>query len=278
MSKALPAPLLSGRTRDFPLEALLAMESVQPTMPAERQLLAWVLPPWQRPECWAEAQKIAFIEGIFLGLGTGYYVVHEPDWEDGGECPMAGWLLDGQQRLTAIRDFVENRFPVFDGIYYRDLDEIERRRRFLRVVFPCVVVEYQPDEAKLKELYRRLNFGGTPHTQDDLKRLDGEPVSPPADDVLDARLRQHGMVSLADLLANKRGALMLHAGVTDMPSFAQWLRMRFEEMQRMRLSLEVDAKDTGVAPEENELYEWVLAHAAVLGEVLAHFEKAQHAG
>lgn len=172
-----PEPLLRGMTRDTSIEHLLGTP-IETTHPAERQLLAWVLPPWQRPEVWDAARKRAFIEGIFLGLGTGSYVVHAPDWDANGTKPMSGWLIDGQQRISAIRDFVQDDLVIFDGVRYSDIDTITRRRRFLSQTFSYIELSYAPDEQRLKTLYERLNFGGMGHTAADLQRLSDTPALP----------------------------------------------------------------------------------------------------
>lgn len=164
----LPKVLLQGRRRDYDIDYLLSSGThATTTSGAERQLLCWVIPPWQRAEVWTDHQKQRFIEGVFLGLGTGYYVVNQPDWDSNGTLPMSGWLIDGQQRLTAIRDFVAGGVSIFDGIRYEDLSKADRLKRFAHVVFPCFEIEYQADESQLRELYDRLNFGGTSHTEAD---------------------------------------------------------------------------------------------------------------
>lgn len=173
----LPERILKGVVREQSLEHLLGTP-IEMTHPAERQLLAWVLPPWQRLEVWDVARKRAFVEGIFLGLGTGSYVVHAPDWDAGGTKPMSGWLIDGQQRISAIRDFVRDDLVIFDGVRYSDLDTITRRRRFLSQTFPYIELSYAPDEQRLKTLYERLNFGGMGHTAADLQRLSDTPALP----------------------------------------------------------------------------------------------------
>lgn len=84
---------------------------------------------------------------------------------------MSDWLIDGQQRMTAVRDFVTDQLPIFDGVRYSQLDEITRRKRFEMVVFPSIELPYTHDEQLLRTLYERLNFGGMPHTEDDLDRV-----------------------------------------------------------------------------------------------------------
>ena len=162
----LPGRLLRGRTRDFDIGSLFERSVVSDELEAgERRLLCFLLPPWQRPEVWTELQKRRFIEGIFLGLGTGYYVVNQSDWNEGGALPMSGWLIDGQQRLSAIRDFGAGKLTIFDGLTYGGLTGAEQAGRFKRIVFPCLEIDYQADESLLRGLYDRLNFGGTAHLE-----------------------------------------------------------------------------------------------------------------
>lgn len=162
----LPERLLRGARREYTIGRLVEMTAMDPTMPNERRLLGLVLPPWQRPEVWTVAQKRRFVEGIFLGLGCGYYVTNGLDWvENEGmveSAPMAGWLLDGQQRISAIRDFLEDKLVVFGDVNFTSISRPEALR-FMREQFPCFEIEYTSNEDVLKELYDRLNFGGTPH-------------------------------------------------------------------------------------------------------------------
>lgn len=167
----LPIPILDGVERSYSISMLWEGTAAVPNIPDERQLLNLVLPPWQREFVWTEAQQRSFVEGIFLGFNPGYYVINGRDYEGGSDRYMSGWLLDGQQRITSIARFVKDEITVFDGIRYSDLSLGEKRRRFDNVIFPCIELEYQVDEALLKELYRRLNFGGTAHTASDQQLL-----------------------------------------------------------------------------------------------------------
>lgn len=168
----LPVPILEGVQRSYSISALWEGTPARATVEKERELLNLVLPPWQRDLCWTLEQQIKYIEGIFLGLGTGYYVVNGRDFDnDGSDTRMSGWLIDGQQRITAIARFISGEICIFGGIFYRDLSPADKRRRFDSIIFPCIELNYQEDETVLKELYRRLNYGGTPHTQEDLALL-----------------------------------------------------------------------------------------------------------
>jgi hypothetical protein len=168
----LPEPILDATERAYAISSLWQGTPANPNTPEERRLLNLVLPPWQRPVVWTEAQQVRFIEGIFLGLGTGYYVVNGRDYEyAGADKPMSGWLIDGQQRITAIARFIADEIAIFGGVHYSDLSIGEKRRRFDNLTFPCFELGYEDDESKLKVLYHRLNFSGIAHTQEDLQRL-----------------------------------------------------------------------------------------------------------
>lgn len=172
MDNLLPEKILNGSTRSYTISHLLHGTPVSPTIPSERVVMNRVLPPWQRPFVWERERQIAFVEGICLGLGTGSYCVNGSDYELAGEERfMSGWVIDGQQRLTSLGLFLKDAFPVFGSVYYSQLSVAEQRRRILNQPFPCFELEYQADEEKLKELYKRLNFGGVAHTQSDFERL-----------------------------------------------------------------------------------------------------------
>lgn len=169
---SLPAPILAGNQRSYSISALWEGTPARTNVDQERQLLNLVLPPWQRPPSWNLDQQVQFIEGIFLGLGTGYYVINGRDYDDQGhDKPMSGWLIDGQQRITAIARFFHGEISIFGGIFFQDLSLADKRRRFNNLIFPCIEMDYTDDEKVLKELYRRLNFSGTPHTEADLELL-----------------------------------------------------------------------------------------------------------
>ncbi len=97
--------------------------------------------------------------------------------------------------------------------------------------------------------------------------LNVAPESMPTD--LDARMREAGMTPLSEMLASiPLGRWLTHTGVNDMKSFEAWLCMRREEMLRMQATMQLDKR------EDDELYEWVIAHAAVFTEVLCNFRAA----
>jgi len=118
-------------------------------------------PDFQRGEVWTLQKKRRLVDSILRG----WHVppVHLVVGEDGRSD-----VLDGQQRLTAIRDFVRGHFTIdgkidpvdasireLNGLRYAQLPEViaRRFRKFTIRVFE--LVDYTPDEPH--ELFFRLN-------------------------------------------------------------------------------------------------------------------------
>ena len=87
---------------------------------------------------------------------------------------------------------------------------------------------------------------------------------------LDKRMAAAGMTPVSVMLAqNTLGKFSCHSGVTDLDKFEEWLQMRREEFIRMQARMTLDDE------EKDEMFEWVTAHNAVLGEVMANFRQAK---
>lgn len=83
---------------------------------------------------------------------------------------------------------------------------------------------------------------------------------------LDKEMTALGMIPLSEMMdSNPMGKFTLHKGVDNLDLFGEWLDMRYTSMMKMKCRFILDKK------EDDELYEWVLSHAAVLGEIRAQF-------
>lgn len=122
----------------------------------ERQLGPFVLPPFQRPAVWSEAQQVRLIESLWMNLPIGAYVYNLTFTESVTD----GWLLDGQQRITAILRYVAGEFPVY-GWRFTDLDAVEQR--LFRQKPVAALQTSLSDVDGCRDVYERLAYGGTPH-------------------------------------------------------------------------------------------------------------------
>jgi hypothetical protein len=166
----LPEPIMRSSAANFTMGHLVLQHKaseaeIRPHHDPEGKLnwlLGHVLPPFQRPAVWKRTQAIRFIESAWLGIHLGIYVVNRMDkWVRDRPHYTDLWLIDGQQRLRAIKSYLDGEFPVF-GMRWTKLNRLERIRFENNVTFPCAIL-HEADEAKLRDLYNRLNFGGTPH-------------------------------------------------------------------------------------------------------------------
>lgn len=156
---AIPQSWFRASPVNSPLGARISrpMDRPAPLTEGERVLGAFVLPPFQRPPVWTPEQQVRFIESCWLGLPIGVYVVNMADYGS----PYDLWLIDGQQRITAILDYMAGKFPVY-GKLYSELPVVDHRTWEFSRVFTCLETKIE-NEAELREVYDRLAYGGTPH-------------------------------------------------------------------------------------------------------------------
>lgn len=134
--------------------------------------MGYPLPTWQRELVWTLEQKVRFIHSIWSGVDVGSYMVNDI-YEFVGPAERQYYrefseiLLDGQQRLTALEEYVYDGFAVPDAAgtprFWSELSRIERRR-FGSFHFAKATIRSW-DEALLRRAYDLRAFGGTPHTE-----------------------------------------------------------------------------------------------------------------
>lgn len=118
-------------------------------------------PDFQRQEVWATNKKKRLIDTVLRGWSIP--PVHLVETVD-----SRSEVLDGQQRLAALRDFVNNKFSIdgritpidetlqaLHGKFYRQLDASVRRRVDQFPLRCFRITDYSPEEPS--ELFYRLN-------------------------------------------------------------------------------------------------------------------------
>ena len=153
-----------AQDRAYTLEQVLPRERgfYRALLPGERALGAYILPPFQRPPVWTNEQQIKLIESILDELPVPPYVLNR-DMEEGYRYDR--WLIDGQQRVTAILAFINDEFAVRD-VRFSEVSKSDQAW-FLNRPLHCLETELR-DEALLREVYDRLAYGGTPHDPADM--------------------------------------------------------------------------------------------------------------
>jgi len=140
-------------------------------------------PDFQRAHVWTAAQQVAFCEHVLCGGETGLTLIvastgrtHECSVRPDGSIFIPDYaLLDGKQRLEAVRRFMRGEIRVFvgvegeaDGYAWDDLDVSLRRYHTTRFVWRTVLCATRAD---MLRLYLRFNAGGVVHAREELDRV-----------------------------------------------------------------------------------------------------------
>lgn len=122
-------------------------------------------PEFQRGHVWTEEQQIAYVEFCLKGGRSGKDIyINFMGYMDDFRGPIL--LVDGLQRITAVRRFMNNEIPVF-GTYYKDFEG------HLPSSTACFIFKIN-NLNTMKEVlqwYLEINDGGTPHTKEEIDRI-----------------------------------------------------------------------------------------------------------
>lgn len=131
-------------------------------------------PDFQRGHVWSEAQQVAYVEFLARGGRSARVLYFNCPSFAGGDVedrPMV--LMDGLQRLTALRRFGANEIAIF-GQRYQEWSATDRRRFAIASEFSLRfnVNELQTRAAVLR-WYLDANTGGVVHAGTEIERVRG---------------------------------------------------------------------------------------------------------
>lgn len=111
-------------------------------------------PYFQRNLVWRDAHKRDFIDTILKGYPfPQIFLARGPIDVDRMSASQA--VVDGQQRLNAIREFMEGKLQV-DGKYFRDLTS-KQKKDFLKYEVAVIDFDLDAGDERLKDVFHRLN-------------------------------------------------------------------------------------------------------------------------
>lgn len=127
---------------------------------------------YQRDFVWTEEDKRTLIDSIYNNIDCGKILVRKRSWAEvrksieKGETEVAfNDLVDGKQRLKAIKDFIENKFEDSYGNFYSDLSRLAQSRLTNHQLFSySELPENCPDEIVIQQ-FLKLNYCGVPQSQ-----------------------------------------------------------------------------------------------------------------
>jgi hypothetical protein len=121
-------------------------------------------PDFQRGHVWTVTQQKNFVEFLLRGGQSGRNIFFNcRNFRRGSGNNME--LVDGKQRITAIRKFLNNELAIFDGCYFKDFTD-----NLPTDIFMSFWVNDLPDRKDVLEWYLEIN-AGTPHTEDELVKV-----------------------------------------------------------------------------------------------------------
>lgn len=122
-------------------------------------------PDFQREHVWTETQQIRYLEFRFRGGKSGRDILwNSPGFKSGSLEPMV--LVDGKQRIQALLRFLHNEIPVFGSLYSEYTDKLHHMQHDF-----IFVVNDLKTRKEVLQWYIDLNAGGTPHTDDEINKV-----------------------------------------------------------------------------------------------------------
>jgi len=147
--------------REWPLEVLVNKY----TQGLETDSAELFIPDYQREFVWSARQQSRFIESLLINLPIPY--VFAADVAQGDRAGQME-IIDGSQRIRTLENFLSNRLTLeglkkltaANGFRFSDLPK-ERQLRFKRKTLRMIELNKKADEEARRELFDRLNTGGT---------------------------------------------------------------------------------------------------------------------
>jgi len=133
-------------------------------------------PEFQRAHVWTREQQIRYVEYILRGGEVGKNLTFNHTlWDRCAIAPPGSYtIVDGKQRLQAVRTFMRSELPIFasrdpGGVGYL-ASEFKGNMRMHKCTLRWRVCTLA-SKKELLELYLSINAGGTPHTRAELDKV-----------------------------------------------------------------------------------------------------------
>jgi len=132
-------------------------------------------PDFQRGHVWTQPQQIKYVEYILKGGNLNRHIIFNcPGFLEATDKDIEGLMLliDGTQRLQAVRLFIANKLPVFDGLYQSDFTRRGKRLALMPQLLDFTFyVNDLETRAEVLQFYLDLNAGGVVHSDIEIDRV-----------------------------------------------------------------------------------------------------------
>ena len=132
------------------------------------------IPDYQRDMVWTPKQQSRFIESILIKLPVPFIFAADVGY---GDREGTLEIIDGSQRIRTLDNFLSNRLELVglkkltnaNGMYFSDFSK-PRQMRFMRASVRVIELTEKADEDARREMFDRLNSGGTRLTSMEVRR------------------------------------------------------------------------------------------------------------
>lgn len=157
-------------TRDGSYQVDFDLEGLTRWIESEEEMGLQLNPKFQRGHIWTEEQQITFIEYYLRGGNSGRILYfNSPSWHR--SVPEGAYneyvCVDGLQRITAIQKFINNEIKVFGSYFEEYKDKIRISSHTMKVN-----VNDLKTEKEVLQWYIDINAGGTPHTKEEIEKVE----------------------------------------------------------------------------------------------------------
>jgi hypothetical protein len=111
-------------------------------------------PYFQRNLVWRDVHKIDFIKTILMGLPFPQIFIAKGTI-DLESMTTTSCIVDGQQRMSSIVEFTQDKFKVDSKLFSELSPEI--REEVLKYQIPIIDLDLKNDDPEVKEIFQRLN-------------------------------------------------------------------------------------------------------------------------
>ena len=125
----------------------------------------YIIPEYQRELVWTLEQKQSLIKSVLVGNPIGDFLFKEETNKKRDTFYYT--IIDGQQRLNALREFSTGVIPLEDGRFLKDLTSWDGRSFFEYNTFVGLKIRGISIDEEI-EIYLQRNAGGTTHTQEEI--------------------------------------------------------------------------------------------------------------